>query len=222
LSPKAAGPRSRLARVLVVLLRHKSQPLAALLPSYCPRDDADQAALLVKPVFTAAALAAVPVHTNAYASTTADSSSSSSSSSSSRRPLIDLLILQPDGNLILYRGAARLLAVRLSLPHGHMQRLQHKLAAAAASRQHWQQQQQLQQSPGQGAAAAAVRDRRVSLECRSMSEGEDGEEDMLETPLDDHGELPPWVRGNVRYVNMSIVRGEKAISLVALGLSVPR
>lgn len=146
-------------------------------------------------MFTAAALAAVPVHTHAYASTTAESSSSSSSSC--RKPLIDLLILQPDENLVLHRGAARLLAVRLSLPHGHMQRLQQKLAAAAASRQHWRQQQQQLQSPGEGAAAggaAAACDRRPSLECRSMSEGDDGE-DMLETPLGNHGELTLAVLG---------------------------
>jgi hypothetical protein len=129
--------------------------------------DVDSSNLVVKPAFSTAALAAVPVSTGSYATHNAHNSSSSSSGSGSSgkgiktRQVVDLLILQPGGKLILHRGSSALVMVRLLLPHGHLQHLQQKLAAAAAMRQHYQQQLQLQGSPMFGAAGAGLLGGRV-------------------------------------------------------------
>ena len=119
--------------------------------------DVDASPLLVKPAFSTAALAAVPVATGAYArlpdaASTNSSSSSGGSSVVRTRQLIDLLVLQPAGQLVLFRGSAALVTVRLLLPHGHLQQLQDRLAAAAAFRQRWlqQQRQQREGSPAFG------------------------------------------------------------------------
>lgn len=123
--------------------------------------DGDESPLLVKPAFSTAALAAVPIATGAYARQP-DSTCSShggSSSSARMRPLTDLLVLQPNGQLVLHRGPAALVTVRLLLPHGHLQQLQDKLAAAAAVRQRAQRQQlqQLEGSPALGPRAGSSR-----------------------------------------------------------------
>lgn len=110
--------------------------------------------MLAKPAFSIAALTAVPITTGACARQPAEGTSTSSSagSSSGSMQLIDLLVLQPDGQLVLHRGPAALATVRLLLPHGHLQQLQEKLAAAAAVRYRAQQQQlqQLEGSPALG------------------------------------------------------------------------
>jgi hypothetical protein len=126
----------------------------------------DTSSLVVKHSFSTPALAAVPVSTGAYAAqvlTAANNNNSSSSSSSSgggssstvtARPIVDLLVLQPDGRLLLHRGAAPLVAVQAQLPPGHLHHLQQRLVTAALARQHNQQQQQQQQrklgSPADG------------------------------------------------------------------------
>lgn len=70
--------------------------------------------------------------------------------------MVDLLILQPGGQLILHRGPSVLVMVRLLLPHGHLQHLQQKLAAAAAMRHQQHQQQQLQGGLAFGAAGVGL------------------------------------------------------------------
>jgi hypothetical protein len=121
--------------------------------------DVDSSNLVVKPAFSTAALAAVPVSTGLYATQNADSSSGGGGSSGKgirTRQVVDLLILQPGGKLILHRGPSALVMVRLLVPYGHLQYLQHKLEAAAAVRQQHQQQLQLQGSPMFGAAGSGL------------------------------------------------------------------
>jgi hypothetical protein len=94
--------------------------------------------------------------------------------------VVDLLILQPGGRLVLHRGSAALVTVCLLLPQGQVQHLQLKLAEAAALRQHWQQQRRQQELEGGGASGAAagglfgVRGHRISEEA--------ADEEMLAAP----------------------------------------
>jgi hypothetical protein len=138
---------------------------------------------VVKHSFSTPALAAVPVTTGAYAAQVVHASSSSGSSSScavTARPIVDLLILQPGGRLLLQRGAEPLVVVQAQLPVGHLQSLQQRLVRAALFRQHTQQQRQQGSSPdGTGGQCVSGPD---GYECRSM--GSDGEDDMMmaETP----------------------------------------
>jgi hypothetical protein len=137
------------------------------------RDSSSSSSIVVKPAFSIAALAAVPV-ANGF-------SLPSSSSSSSSRELLDLLVLHPSGQLLLHRGSQRLITINLTLPGSCLQQLTSTAAAAAAAA--GRQGQDLK-----GAAAAVVRGRpgtAGSLGCWSMSEGSAGgdeSDDMLLSP----------------------------------------
>jgi hypothetical protein len=136
-----------------------------LLCSAC-REDSSSMQVVVKPAFSIAALAAVPVATGF-----------SLPSSSSSRELLDLLVLHPSGQLLLHRGCHALIIVNLTLPNSCLQQLASTAAAAAAA---GKQRQGLR-----GAAAAAARGRpgsAGSLGCWSMSEGGDESDDMLLSP----------------------------------------
>ncbi|WIA14045.1 hypothetical protein OEZ85_002600 [Tetradesmus obliquus] len=130
--------------------------------------------VVVKPAFSIAALAAVPVATGF--------SLPSSSSSSSSRELLDLLVLHPSGQLLLHRGCTPLISVGLTLPSSCLQRLASAAAAAAGK-----QGQGLRGSAAAAAAAAAgVRPGTAgSLGCWSLSDGSPGgdeSDDMLLSP----------------------------------------
>lgn len=137
----------------------------------------------VQRAFSLAALAAVPVAAQACPASTA---SGSSSSSSRKMQLLDLLILQPSGRLLLHRGARPLVAVTLQLPASCLQLLQAECEAAAQRRQ--------QQPAGRGLDTPAQRRHSTagSLGCRSMSEcsdddapgciTDDGDDMMLASP----------------------------------------
>lgn len=94
--------------------------------------------------------------------------------------MVDLLILQPGGRLVLHRGSAELVTVRLLLPQGQLQRLQQKLAAAAALRQRWQQQRR-QQLKGGGRALGAAGSGLFGVRGHRSSD-EAADEEMMGTP----------------------------------------
>lgn len=136
----------------------------------------------VKLAFSLPALAAAPVATHF-------SLPSSTQTCHEVWQLLDLLVLQPSGTLVLHRGSYALAAVTIQLPKG----IATQLAEASAA---GQQQQREVRRPSLGAAAAGASllagpmrgpvSTAGSLGCLSMSEASDGEgaesDDMMMSP----------------------------------------